>query len=206
MKPKEETRHHKAVSSAFAPMRPKINAALADRLLRQAEEARKVKAALPAVATPQAQPGRRTSASFTVELMLEIVNDLEKVSPAWGYVRAFTLGAVLNRAFEPTRTAVAARDFAQVRWLSMLAIVNRLLAQHFREPAIKIVRQYLWKVVERPESALWDGCGISFRLSRHPISAGLEQIDLNASSPQPFGQFVISGPRPSEGDVARNGS
>jgi hypothetical protein len=54
---------------------------------------------------------------FTVNLEIEIVDDPEKLSPAWGYVRAFTLGAVLNKAFEPTRSAIAARDFAQIRWL-----------------------------------------------------------------------------------------
>jgi hypothetical protein len=123
--------------SAFAPMRAQINVELADRLIRQAEEAqREVKPALPAVATPvatsQAQLELGTSAPppssvFTVALEIEVVDDLEKISPSWGYVRAFTLGAVLNRAYEPSRSAVYARDFASLRWLTMLAIVKSTL-------------------------------------------------------------------------------
>jgi hypothetical protein len=87
------------------------------------------------------------------------------------------LGAVLNKAFEPTRSAVYARDFAQVRWLSMLSIVGRLLGQHFREPEVKVITRFLWKLVERPEGSWWDSCGVAFRLSRHPISEGESSLE-----------------------------
>jgi len=101
------------------------------------------------------------------------------------------LGVVLNKAYEPTRRAIFMRDFTQLRWLAMLGLVNRLLGQHFREPETKNISRYLWTLVERPESALWDGCGVSYRLSKHPLSEGIERIDLSSVAPQSFGQFTI---------------
>jgi hypothetical protein len=217
MKSKEETRHHKAVSSAFAPMRPQINVELADRLLQQSN-ARKLAANGSGSAAKNQSPSAKVSEvprvspvhaePITVDSAVEIVDDPEKLSPAWGFVRPFVLGVVLNKAHAPSRNAIATRDFAQIRWLAMLAIVGRLQGQCFREPEIKVVRQFLWKLVERPESALWDGCGVAYRLSKHPVSKGIEKIDLDAAGPQPFGQFMVCGPRPNEGritDFASNG-
>jgi hypothetical protein len=60
-------------------------------------------------------------------LEIEIVDDLGRCSPCWGYVKPYKLGAALNKAYEPTQSAIATRDFAALRWLVMLSIVTWLL-------------------------------------------------------------------------------
>jgi hypothetical protein len=74
----------------------------------------------------------------------------------------------------------------------MLSIIQRLLGWHFREPQIKVVSRYPWKLAERPENSHWDSMGVSYRLSKDLISSGLERVDLNATGPQSFGQFTIN--------------
>jgi hypothetical protein len=119
--------HDPKTKSAFAPMRPRIDTELADRLIRQAEERRSAaKAALPEVVSLAAKATHPESEKkavnprvapvhsepITVSLVVEIVDDLQRVSPAWGFVKPFTLGTALKRAYEPTKAAVAARDWA----------------------------------------------------------------------------------------------
>ena len=186
--------------SLFAPMRPKIDTALVDRLLAQAE-ARKSEAAVAPVTQPtKTEPVKKATVPrvapvhvepITVSLKIEIVDDLGRCSPCWGYVRPFVLGAALNKAYEPTQSAIATRDFAQLRWLVMLAIATRTICQHYREPKMRTIIRYLWKLVERPPDTDWDAMSVAFGLSRHPVSEGIKRIDWEASDPQPFGSFVV---------------
>ena len=177
--------------TAFTPIRPKLNTELADRLIAQAEAARQ---------NGQAASGTRSQPNLSqtppspivVNLEVAVVNDPQKLSPAWGYIKPLTLGVVLNKAHEPTRRALACRDLAQIRWLAMLSIIQRLLGWHFREPETKVVSRWLWKRAERPENSHWDSMGVSFRLSKDPISAGIEKVDWNATGPQSFGRFIIN--------------
>jgi hypothetical protein len=186
--------------SAFAPIAPRINTELADRLIREADARKLAANGSVTVAKSQSQPAKESEVPcaslahaepVTINLEVTILSAPEKLSPAWGYIRPYTLGVTLNQAYEPARSAIATCDFAQLRWLTMLAIVQRLLGQHHREPAIKGITQHLWKLVERPESAFWDGCGVSYRLSKHPISEGIERLNLNTAGPQSFGQFTV---------------
>ena len=71
--------------------------------------------AQPTAAKP-VKKARVSPVHATVNMEIEIVDDPDKPSPAWGYIRPFVLGVALNKAFEPTQSALVARDFAQIRW------------------------------------------------------------------------------------------
>jgi hypothetical protein len=194
------------IKSAFTPMLPQINTELADRLLAQAEARRVAGANNVSAPAPVAQPTKTEPSKkavvqrvqpvpmepFTVNLELEIVDDPEKSAPCWGYIRYGVLGVALNAAFEPTKSAIATRDMSVLRWLAMLALVTRLICQHRREPRMKDITKHLWRLVERPTDTFWDSPGVALRLARHPISSGLEKVDLDATGPQTFGSFVVT--------------
>ncbi len=153
-----------ALKSAFAPMVPRINTELADRLIAQAEQrkaaaealeretsARRTQSARVATKVARANsalpPSKLPPVALKVNLIVGLVDNAEKINCCWGWIRrqveeSLILGAVLNMAFEPTRRAVAENDLGMIRWLVCLALTERSLNLSAKQFAGETIRGF----------------------------------------------------------------
>jgi hypothetical protein len=213
------------IKTVLPPILPQINVELADRLLRQAEE-KKAKAQQEAetktvkavIEVPESKtvpvsvqtasvPAKTVSVtvsssiSVRVKLLVGTVNDPLRTNCVWGWVQFkdddyLHVGATLNTAFEPVRRAIAEKDCAMLRWLTLVAIAERALNLDRYESYGKALRRYLWDLAGIRLDRHWDGLGVAFRLAQHEMTAAI--ADLNWAQQtlysQKFAEFSVTIP------------
>lgn len=174
--------------SAFAPMRAKLDPAIAAKLpvIPQEEPV-----------APKAQKTAKSPASVQLEsvmirceLWLEVVNLADKLNAAWGYIERKNrpgtqrIGVVLNAAQWPTNGALARSDTRAVRWLFSVAVLERL-STWLKRPELREARNYIVTAAlgagwEAWQTILW----ASYALKDHELTSPIETLPIYGPDPQ----------------------
>ena len=128
--------------------------------------------------------------TFHVELYLEVINNPDKLCPAYAYVGrndppdVGRIVAVFNRSLWPTAAALERADHNALRWLAAGAILDRCLTWP-THPILRAVRCYL---AQAGLGERWQdyqaGVWAAYALKDHALFASIDRL-----SPKPEGRL-----------------
>jgi hypothetical protein len=186
--------------SAFAPMRAKLDPAVASKLPQAVPKQQPPSASAKKTVPPSSsvRPPDLVTVEIRCELWLEIVDRPEKLNCAWSYVARENpagvqrVGIVLNAGQWPAGGALERDDKRAVRWLASLAVLDRLNTWS-NEPVLRAARDYLVHAVLGNGAGLWE-CGLwaAYQLKDSDITAPIETLPIFGTSPNGGPHLVTS--------------
>lgn len=182
--------------SAFAPMRARIDPAIAIK----SPDVKPVTA--PIIDKPPSKPKPSWAAEINarIELWLEVRSQPDKLNATWGFLPkhnpdgVFRACVCLNTLLWPSQGAIARGDKQAVRWLFSVALLERLsICTPRQNPELVAARYRIVKTVIGPDCQHWQSIlWAAYALKDHELTSVIDRMPIYGEKPEPGPHLVAA--------------